>query len=151
MALRIIKFSPTERIDQKMVEVEPGVWQGSRGPAFDLAVLQQYGISQVLSITTVAIPPTKGICRWWLCVDDGKPWNEEQIAFVKAFCLFCPHNRRLFLIHCDHGSSRSTGAMVIWKMVSSNMDKYQAYAYMRENNPYANCRQEILDSLPERI
>ena len=151
MALRIIKFDPSEGIDQKLVEIEPGVWQGSRGPAFDINALQQYGITQVLSITVVTIPPTKCICLWQLCVDDGQPWTEEQIAFVRTFCQFCLYDRRIFLIHCDHGSSRSTGAMVIWKMVSSRMDKYQAYAYMRENNPYANCRQEILDSLPERI
>lgn len=149
MAIRIIKFPPTEGIDQKLVEIEPGVWQGSRGPAFDLNTLQTYGITQVLSITAVTIPPTKGVCRWWLCVDDGNPWTSEQIEFIYAFCMFCLLESKIFLIHCDHGSSRSTGGMVIWKMVSEWINKDEAYKFVRDNNPYANCRQEILDSIPK--
>lgn len=73
MALRIIIFDPSEGIDHKLVEIEPGVFQGSRWPARDGAVLQQYGITQVLSITTVQIPTVKEICRWCLPVNDGHP------------------------------------------------------------------------------
>lgn len=151
MALRIIKFDPSEGIDQKLVQIDDLLYQGSRGPGFDANTLSQFGITQVLSITTVNVPPIGRVCRWWLSIDDGHLWTMEQITFVRWFCQFCLCFACTALIHCDHGSSRSTGGTIIWKMIKHGMNKVEAYESIRNINPYANCRQEILDSLPERF
>ena len=144
----IIKFNSSEGIDQKLIELEPGFFHGSRGPASDDVVLIQYGVTQVLSITSVTLPPIRAACRWHLAVDDGQGWSEEQIDFVKAFCMFVFTHHPRAIIHCDHGASRSSGGVILWKMLKDGMSRDTAYAWLRSINPYANCRQEILDSLP---
>lgn len=152
MALKIIKFDPTEGIDHKMVQIDELLYQGSRLPGFDAGILSQYGITQVLSITTIAPPATEGVCRWWLSIQDGQPWTMEQVTFIKWFCEFCQCFACTALIHCDHGNSRSTGGSIIWKMAKHGMDKVDAFKSVLNINPYATgVRQEILDSLPERF
>ena len=145
----VTDFGHSEGIHQKLVEVDPGVFQGSRGPAFSVDILAQFSITNVLSITSVTIPPVKGICRWWLCVDDGNEWTHQQIDFVRNFCTFNQSKRNSVLIHCDHGSSRSTGGMIIWQMIDKNFTKEDAYSYIKSRNQFANCREEILRSIPD--
>ena len=151
MTLQIIKFDPSKGTDHKMVKIDDLLYQGSRLPGFDIDILRQYGITQVLSITTALPPEIRGLCRWWLSIEDGQPWTMEQITFVRWFCSFCLCFACTALIHCDHGNSRSAGGAIIWKMVKHGDCKADAYVNLLKVNPYVNCRQEILDSLPDKF
>lgn len=148
---QILKFSNSEGIDQKLVEIAPGLWQGSRGPAQDDTVLNQYGITQILSVTRVTLAPLRKACRWTLSMDDNQGWSKEQIDFVLTFVKFISKNHCNAIAHCDHGASRSSGAITIWRMWTEAQDKNTAYSWLRSINPYANMHPEILNSLPNRF
>ena len=148
---QILKFGNTEGIDQKLVEIAPGLWQGSRGPAQDEVVLSQYGITQILSITRVTLQPLQRVCRWTLSMDDNLGWTKEQIDFALTFFRFIDRNNRNAIVHCDHGASRSSGAIILWKMLNFDVSKADANIWLRSVNPYSNVHPEIFASLPERI
>ena len=148
---QILKFGNTEGIDQKLVEIAPGLWQGSRGPAQDDEVLRQHKITQVLSITRVTLQPLQKVCRWTLSMDDNLGWSREQVEFTLAFFRFIDRNGCNAIVHCDHGASRSSGAIILWKMLNYHVDKMDANLWLRSVNPYSNIHPAIFASLPERI
>lgn len=148
----VFNYEHSEGIAQYLIRFWPYlIYQGSRGPGSDDKILAEHGISQVLAITNVTLPPIRTACRWILPVDDGKGWTGEQVDFIKTFCEFSPDRDCTKLIHCDHGISRSAGALIIWRMLFDNVDKICAYEWVRRMNSGVNCRQEILDSIPERF
>ena len=48
----ITKLEPSDGIDQKIVEIDAGVFQGSRGAGTRPEVAEQFDIKYILSITT---------------------------------------------------------------------------------------------------
>jgi predicted protein tyrosine phosphatase len=146
----IIHFPNTEGIDQKMVEIAPTLWQTSRGPAQSDEILTQYNVKHVLSVTAVTLAPIRSANRWTLAIDDNLPWLRGQIEFVVAFCNFANSHEGSAIIHCDHGASRSSGAVILWLMTQERLTREEAWAKLHLSNPYANPHAAIIESLPDR-
>lgn len=144
-------YGESEGISHYLAQLEPLLFQGSRGPGQSEDVLREHGITQILSVTSVSLTPTKSAFRWIMPIDDNLPWPRDHVEFVLAFCDFAYDMNQRALIHCDHGRSRSSGAVILWKMRLDGINKHEAKDWLLANNPNTAIHPGIFDSLPDRI
>lgn len=145
----IHRFPRADGIDHRLVEVEPGLFQGSCLPGFDADIQRRFGIEMVLSVTTKSVPGVKETCRYWMCMEDGEPWSDTLIGFVRRFARDSRNN--VALVHCDHGVSRSGGAIVVCLMERHRSSKDEAFRLLQAVDPAARVHEAIWNSIPTRF
>jgi protein-tyrosine phosphatase len=136
---KAMKACKLKKWDNVPLRVEPGVFLGSIGSAFDHAVLKEHAITHILCVATNIAPKFPDHFQYKLVDILDRPGNSLTGEFASCFAFI---DRAVgtggnVLVHCFQGKSRSAAVVIGYQMQKHNIGFLDGLKALQEGRPSA--------------
>lgn len=150
-AIRFMKALQLAKHDHDPVEVTPGVFLGSIGAAMTKSVLQNIGITHILTVADEVAPMHPEDFEYHLV----KILDLEETNLLAALPSALSYIEQTLaaggkvLVHCFPGRSRSASVCLAWLMKTQGRTLEEGLEYLKSSRPQVQPNDGFMSQLQE--